>query len=74
MLFRRMVDDQVYGQPLVVANVGLRGGTHDLVFVTTVNNSVMRSMPMILMLLNRSGMSTLVRHPMPTMANMAVAT
>jgi glucose dehydrogenase len=40
MLFRRMVDDQVYGQPLVVANVGVRGGTHDLVFVTTVNNSV----------------------------------
>ena len=40
MLFRRVVDDQVYGQPLVVANVKLRGGTHDLVFVTTVNNSV----------------------------------
>src|SRR5271156_2587570 len=40
MLFRRVVDDQVYGQPLVVANVKLRGGTHDLVYVTTVNNSV----------------------------------
>lgn len=40
MLFRRVVDDQIYGQPLVVANVKLRGGTHDLVFVTTVNNSV----------------------------------
>jgi hypothetical protein len=40
MLFRRVVDDQVYGQPLYVANVQLRGGTHDLVFVTTVNNSV----------------------------------
>jgi hypothetical protein len=34
------VDDQIYGQPLSVANVKLRGGTHDLVFVTTVNNSV----------------------------------
>jgi hypothetical protein len=40
MLFRRMVDDQVYGQPLVVAHVGVGGGTHDLVIVTTVNNSV----------------------------------
>ncbi len=35
MLFRRVVDDQIYGQPLVVANVKLRGGTHDLVYVTT---------------------------------------
>jgi hypothetical protein len=40
MLFRRVVDDQVYGQPLYVANVKLRGGAHDLVYVTTVNNSV----------------------------------
>jgi len=40
MLFRRVVDDQVYGQPLYVSNVRLRGGTHDLVYVTTVNNSV----------------------------------
>ena len=40
MLFRRVVDDQIYGQPLVVANVKLRGSTHDLVYVTTVNNSV----------------------------------
>ena len=35
MLFRRVVDDQIYGQPLVVANVTLHGGTHDLVYVTT---------------------------------------
>jgi mono/diheme cytochrome c family protein len=40
MLFRRVVDDQVYGQPLVVSGVKVRGGTHDLVYVTTVNNSV----------------------------------
>ena len=40
MLFKRVVDDQVYGQPLVVANVKIGGGTHDVVYVTTVNNSV----------------------------------
>jgi hypothetical protein len=40
MLFRKVVDDQVYGQPLYVANVTIRGGTHDLVYITTVNNSV----------------------------------
>jgi hypothetical protein len=40
MLFRRVVDDQIYGQPLYVANVKLRGGTHDMVYITTVNNSV----------------------------------
>ena len=40
LLFRRVVDDQIYGQPLYVANVPLRGGTHDVVYVTTVNNSV----------------------------------
>jgi len=40
MLFKRKVDDQIYGQPLVVTNVTIGGGTHDLVYVTTVNNSV----------------------------------
>jgi hypothetical protein len=40
LLFRRVVDDQVYGQPLYVANVKLRGGTHDVVYLTTVNNSI----------------------------------
>jgi hypothetical protein len=40
MLFKRVLDDQVYGQPLLVSNVRIRGGTHDVVFVTTVNNSV----------------------------------
>jgi hypothetical protein len=40
MLFKRVVDDQVYGQPLVVANVKIAGGTHDVVYITTVNNSV----------------------------------
>lgn len=40
MLFRRAVDDQVYSQPLVVTDVKIGGGTHDVVYVTTVNNSV----------------------------------
>jgi len=40
MLFKRVVDDQLYTQPLVVTNVGVNGGTHDLVYVTTVANSV----------------------------------
>jgi len=40
MLFKRVVDDQVYDQPLYVAGVNITGGTHDVVYVTTVNNSV----------------------------------
>jgi len=40
MLFKRVVDDQVYSQPLVVTRLSVSGGTHDVVFVTTVNNSV----------------------------------
>ncbi len=40
MLFKRVVDDQVYSQPLVVTNLSVGGGTHDVVYVTTVNNSV----------------------------------
>jgi hypothetical protein len=40
MLFKRVVDDQLYTQPLVVTNVRIGGGWHDVVYVTTVNNSV----------------------------------
>ena len=40
MLFKRVLDDQLYTQPLVATNVAVGGGTHDLVYVTTVNNSV----------------------------------
>ncbi|NYF79907.1 hypothetical protein [Granulicella arctica] len=40
MLFKRVVDDQLYTQPLVATNVKIGGGWHDVVFVTTVNNSV----------------------------------
>src|SRR6516164_10403375 len=36
MLFKRTVDDQVYGQPLVVTNVSIGGGTHNVVIITTV--------------------------------------
>ena len=40
MLFKRVVDDQVYSQPLLVTNIKIAGGWHDVVYVTTVNNSV----------------------------------
>ena len=40
MLFKRVVDDQLYTQPLVVTGVAVGGGFRDLVYVTTVNNSV----------------------------------
>jgi len=40
MLFKHIVDDQVYGQPLIVTGVKTGGGTHDVVYITTVSNSV----------------------------------
>jgi len=40
MLFKRVLDDQLYTQPLIVTGVQVNGGTHDIVYVTTVNNSV----------------------------------
>jgi len=40
MIFKRVVDDQVYSQPLLVTNVKMAGGWHDVIYVTTVNNSV----------------------------------
>ncbi len=39
-LFTDSVDAQVYAQPLCVENLGIAGGTHDVVFVCTENNSV----------------------------------
>ena len=41
LLFSRNVDDQIYAQPLIMTNVNILGrGTHNLVIVATVNNSV----------------------------------
>jgi hypothetical protein len=40
MLFKRVLDDQLYTQPLIVTGVSVGGGTRDIVYVTTVNNSV----------------------------------
>src|SRR5215469_7876172 len=38
MLFQRAVDDQIYSQPLVVSGVNIGGGTHNVVYITTVHN------------------------------------
>jgi Secretion system C-terminal sorting domain len=39
-IFQINVDDQIYSQPLIVNNVSIGGGTHNIVIITTVNNSV----------------------------------
>jgi hypothetical protein len=39
-LFSYPVDGQVYAQPLYMPQLGIAGGTHDVVFVETQNNSV----------------------------------
>ena len=39
-IFSRTVDDQIYAQPLVVSNVPIRGGLHNIVLVATVNNTL----------------------------------
>ena len=38
--FTLPVDDEVYAQPLVVGHVAIGGGSHNVVYVATVNNSV----------------------------------
>jgi hypothetical protein len=40
LLFRASVDNQVYAQPLVVPNVSIGGGVHNVVYVATTSNSV----------------------------------
>lgn len=39
-IFSRDVDDQIYAQPLVLSNVSIGGGIHNIVIVATVNNSL----------------------------------
>ncbi len=39
-IFTRSVDDQIYAQPLVLSNVSIGGGTHNIVIVATVNNTL----------------------------------
>lgn len=40
LVFARDVDDQIYAQPLVVSNVFIGGGIHNIVIVATVNNTL----------------------------------
>lgn len=40
LLFRQVVDDQVYTQPLYVPNLPIAGGRHNVVYVATVANTV----------------------------------
>ncbi len=39
-IFSRKVDDQIYVQPLVISNIQIGGGLHNIVLVATVNNSL----------------------------------
>lgn len=39
-LFTMPVDDQIYAQPLVVGNLTIGGGSHNVAFIATVNNTV----------------------------------
>ena len=39
-LFAVGVEDQVYSQPLIVGNVSISNGTHNVLYVATVSNSV----------------------------------
>lgn len=39
-LFNLPVDDQTYAQPLIVGNLSIGSGTHNVAYIATVNNSV----------------------------------
>jgi hypothetical protein len=39
-LFTIAVDDEVYAQPLYASNMTIAGGTHNVVFIATVNNTI----------------------------------
>ena len=38
--FALTVDDQVYAQPLVISNLNINGGVHNVVYIATVNNTI----------------------------------
>jgi hypothetical protein len=40
LLFKQSVDDQIYSQPLIATNINIGGGTNNVVYVCTVNNSI----------------------------------
>lgn len=40
LLFKRPVDGQIYAQPLYVPDVSIAGGTHNVVYVATMHNTV----------------------------------
>jgi len=40
LLFRHVVDDEIFAQPLFVPNLAIAGGRHNVVFVATVANTV----------------------------------
>src|SRR6185436_9875446 len=41
LLYSRVVDDQIYAQPLIVTNVNIPGqGVHNILYICTVNDSV----------------------------------
>src|SRR5215467_139286 len=39
-LFQLPVDGHIYTQPLIVTNLAINGGTHNVVYIATMNNSV----------------------------------
>lgn len=39
-LFDRTLDEQTYSQPLIINNVPIGGGNHNIIIVTTVSNSI----------------------------------
>ncbi len=40
LLFKRQVDDQIYAQPLVIANLTINNRKQNVVYVATVNNTI----------------------------------
>lgn len=40
LIFTRKIDDQEYAQPLLVSDMQINGGVHNVLFLATVNNSI----------------------------------